>query len=86
MRRLLAGMDGQWRRDKQYHLMRIVTLACTDTFQRQQSLRFSIRQKRTDWGPRLTQHCELVLVGGPIIIENPLMVDHFARLPMLRPK
>ena len=86
MRGLLAGMDGQLRRDKLYHLMKTVILACTDTFQRQQPLCFSIRHKRTGWRPRLTQHCELVLVGAPIIIENPLMVDHFARLPMLRPK
>lgn len=79
-------MNEQLQRDKQYLLTRIVILGCNDTFQRQQPLRFSIRQKRTGWGPRLTQYCELMLIGAPILIEKLLMIDHFARLSMLRPK
>lgn len=56
-----------------------------DAYQRQRPLRFSI-DEWTCWEPQLTQYGELVHLGGPVIIENLLRVDHFATLFRLRPR
>ena len=76
---------GSGQKYKRWVLQRIGILECKYTFQPQLPLRFTISDERAGWRPRLTADCELVGLGGPIIIEEFLEVDHLSSPGFLHP-
>ena len=77
-------MDSEQKHER-WVLQRIGILERNYIFQPQLSLRFSISDERTGWRPRLTTDCELVGLGGPIIIEEFLEIDHLSSPGFLHP-
>ena len=46
----------------------------------------SMRNERTSLGSRLTLYCDLMDIGGQMVIEKVWKIDQFAELFLLRPR